>query len=156
MLAFQLDVPEPAPEPERAGTTPARADEVSFVAALIAGDAPTWRHFYDTYSPAMLDAIGAVRSRFPGLIGVDDVRDIHAELCLQLYAGERRRLRQFDAARGTPLVAWLVVLARHAAFDFLRQRRRQPTVRWKGEETTHREALISEAPDAFSICASRQ
>src|SRR6187551_1145063 len=118
MYAPELDVP--APE-RAAGATP-QNQEASFVAALIAGDAATWRVFYETYSPVMFDAIGVVRGRFPGLIGSDDVRDIQAELCLQLYGGERRRLRQFDASRGTPLAAWLVVLARHAAFDFLRQR----------------------------------
>lgn len=151
MYAPELDVPAP----ERAAGEPANA-EASFVAALIAGDPPSWRLFYETYSPVLLDAIGAVRSRFPGQIGNDDVRDIHAELCLQLFGGERRRLRQFDPTRGTPLAAWLVVLARHAAFDFLRQRRRHPTVAWMGEESTFREAVAADAPDAFSVYASRE
>jgi RNA polymerase sigma-70 factor (ECF subfamily) len=152
MYARVMDLP--AAELDACAAPP--SERALFVAALIAGDEAAWRVFYESYSPAMLDAIGAVRSRFPGLIGADDVRDIHAELCAQLFDAERRRLRQFDATRGTPLVAWLIVLARHAAYDFLRQRRRQPTVRWKGEETTHREAQQSDAPDAFSICASRE
>ncbi len=136
--------------------TAAPSAEAMFVAAMIAGDEAAWRAFHDTHSPAMLDAITAVRRRFPNLIGADEVGDIHAELCLQLLGADRRRLRQFDATRGTPFVAWLRVLARHAAFDFLRDRRRHPTVRWKGEETTWREAQRMDAPDAFSICASRQ
>jgi RNA polymerase sigma-70 factor, ECF subfamily len=152
MYATELAVPAP----ERAAGATHQNPEAAFVAALIDGDADTWRVFYETYSPVMLDAIGAVRGRFPGLIGTDDVRDIQAELCLQLFGGERRRLRQFDASRGTPLAGWLVVLARHAAFDFLRQRRRQPTVRWQGEETPHHELQLADAPDAFSVCASRE
>jgi RNA polymerase sigma-70 factor (ECF subfamily) len=152
MYARQLELPVLR---EQADAAPPN-EEARFVAALIAGDERSWREFYETHSQVMLDAIGAVRSRFPGLIGPDDMRDIHAELCLQLFAADRRRLRQFDAARGTPLAAWLVVLARHAAFDFLRHRRRQPTVPWRGEETAQRETPTSEAPDAFSICASRE
>ena len=105
---------------------------------------------------AIFETIAAVRSRFPHILGPDDVRDIYAELCLQLLGNDRRRLRQFDPSRGTPLRAWLAVLARHAAFDLLRLRRRQPTVRWKGEETTYLEALCSDAPDALDVCCMRE
>src|SRR5262245_38327133 len=131
-------------------------EDAALVAALIAGDERAWRVFHERHSPSMLDAITSVRNRFPHLIGADDVRDIHAELCLQLLGNDKRRLRQFDPERGTPLRAWLGVLARHAAFDFLRLRRRQPTVRWKGEETMQFETLGSDAPDALNICCTRE
>jgi RNA polymerase sigma-70 factor, ECF subfamily len=152
MYARQLHLPT---SELGAGGTPESPD-AALVAALIAGDERAWRLFHLVHSPAMLEAIAGVRSRFPHVIGSDDVRDIHAELCLQLLASDKRRLRQFDATRGTPLAAWLAVLARHAAFDFLRQRRRQPTVRWQGEEMIHEEALASDAPDALGICCSRE
>jgi RNA polymerase sigma-70 factor (ECF subfamily) len=131
-------------------------DDAALVAALIAGDERAWRVFHERHSPLMLDAITSVRNRFPHIIGPDDVRDIHAELCLQLLGNDKRRLRQFDPARGTPLRAWLGVLARHAAFDFLRLRRRQPTVRWKGEEPQQLDTLDSDAPDALNICCARE
>jgi RNA polymerase sigma-70 factor (ECF subfamily) len=152
MYARELQWPVPE---TGASSAPASADAM-LVASLIAGDERAWRVFHDVHSPAMLEAIAAVRSRFPHLIGGDDVRDIYAELCLQLLAGDKRRLRQFDPTRGTRLAAWLSVLARHAAFDFLRLRRRQPTVRWKGEETTYLEAIGSDAADALGICCSRE
>lgn len=131
-------------------------DDAALVKALIDGDEDAWRTFHDVYSPAIFETIAAVRSRFPHILGADDVRDIYAELCLQLLGNDRRRLRQFDPSRGTPLRAWLSVLARHAAFDLLRLRRRQPTVRWKGEETTYLEALCSDAPDALDVCCMRE
>jgi RNA polymerase sigma-70 factor (ECF subfamily) len=131
-------------------------EDAALVAALIAGDERAWRAFHERYSPAMLDAISGVRSRFSHIIGADDVRDIYAELCLQLLANDKRRLRQFDAGRGTPLRVWLGVLARHAAYDFLRLRRRQPTVRWQGEEALHLDTPDSEALDALNICCTRE
>jgi RNA polymerase sigma-70 factor (ECF subfamily) len=131
-------------------------EDAALVAALIAGDERAWRVFHERHSPAMLDAISGVRNRFPHIIGSDDVRDIHAELCLQLLGNDKRRLRQFDPTRGTPLRAWLGVLARHAAFDFLRLRRRQPTVRWRGDEALLLDTLDSEAPDALNICCTRE
>jgi RNA polymerase sigma-70 factor (ECF subfamily) len=152
MYARQLQLPPPR---IGEGGAPENA-EATLVESLIAGDERAWRLFHEVHSPAMLEVISAVRGRFPHLVGTDDVCDIHAELCLQLLANDKRRLRQFDPGRGTPLAAWLSVLARHAAFDFLRLRRRQPTVRWKGEETTHLEALETEEPDALGICCSRE
>lgn len=131
-------------------------DDAALVAALIAGDERAWRVFHERHAPTMLDAITGLRNRFPHIIGAEDVRDIYAELCLQLLANDKRRLRQFDPTRGTPLRAWLGVLARHAAFDFLRLRRRQPTVPWKGEDMLQLETLDSEAPDALDVCCSRE
>lgn len=130
-------------------------EDAALVAAMIAGDERAWRVFHDRHSPTMLEAITGVRNRFAHIISADDVRDIYAELCLQLLGNDKRRLRQFDPTRGTPLRAWLGVLARHAAFDFLRLRRRQPTVRWK-DETLRLEALDSEAPDALNLCCTRE
>jgi RNA polymerase sigma-70 factor (ECF subfamily) len=130
--------------------------DAMLVASLIGGDERAWRQFQRAYAPTMLEAIAGVRSRFPHVIGADDVHDIYAELCFQLLASDKRRLRQFDPARGTPLGAWLSVLARHAAFDFLRLRRRQPTVRFRGDEAAELAALVSDAPDALAICCNRE
>jgi RNA polymerase sigma-70 factor, ECF subfamily len=147
---------EPLVRPSFAPSAPPNEDAV-LVAALIAGDELAWRKFHERHSPTMLDAITAVRNRFPHIVGSDDVRDIYAELCLQLLANDKRRLRQFDPARGTPLRAWLGVLARHAAFDFLRLRRRQPTVRWKGEEMIQLDGTIdSAAPDPLQVSCTRE
>ena len=146
---------EPLVRPSPAPVAPTNED-AALVAALIAGDERAWRVFHDRHSPTMLEAITGVRNRFPHIIGPDDVRDIYSELCLQLLGNDKRRLRQFDPTRGTPLRAWLGVLARHAAFDFLRLRRRQPTVRWKGEETLQLDTLGSDAPDALSVCCTRE
>lgn len=133
------------------------SEDAALVAALIAGDQRAWRVFHERHAPAMLEVMTAVRHRFPHLIGVDDVRDIYAELCLQLLCNDKRRLRKFDPARGTSLRAWLGVLARHAAFDFLRLRRRQPALRWRGEEAAPLDAIADgSAPDPFQICCARE
>jgi RNA polymerase sigma-70 factor (ECF subfamily) len=131
-------------------------DDARLVSRLIADDQAAWRVFHELYSAAMLDDITRVRRRFPALISADDACDICAELCLQLLSGDKRRLRQFDPRHGTSLRSWLGVLARHAAFDFLRNRRRQPALPWRVDERASLEALASDAPDAFAVCSSRE
>jgi len=143
-------------EPMCAAVAEQPPSEVQLVRDLIAGDERAWRVFQSSFAPSLLDDIQRVRRQFPSHIGSDDVRDIYAELCLQLLANDKRRLRQFNPGHGTSLRAWLGVLARHAAFDFLRNRRRQPTLRWRGDEPRRLEALGSEPPDAFSVCYARE
>ena len=129
--------------------------EARFVVELLAGDEQAWRVFQATLAPALMDDIHRVRRQFPNLIGSEDVRDIFAELCAQLLANDKHRLRQFNPAHGTSLRAWLGVLARHAAFNFLRERRRQPTLRWRGDDDVL-DRIAGEAPDAFGLCYARE
>jgi RNA polymerase sigma-70 factor, ECF subfamily len=146
---------KPGFEPPSAEVT-ASLEEAELVRALIGGEERAWRAFHALFAKVLLDDITRVRRQFPRLIGAEDVEDIYAELCLQLLAGDKRRLRQFDPGHGTSLRAWLGVLARHAAFDFLRYRRRQPTLPFRGEEAARVEVQIADAPDAVAICASRE
>lgn len=131
-------------------------DEAQLLVRLLEQDEPAWRTFHEIYSALMLRAITRVRHRFPHLIGKEDVAEIHAELCLQLLSGDKRRLRLFDPTRGTSLAMWLSMLARHAAYDFLRVNRRQPQLCWLGDELSRVEALVEDAPDAFRICCARE
>ena len=135
---------------------PSRDDEIALIEALLAGDGNAWRLFELRYSKVICSAIGSIRSRFPKLISADDVREIQSNLWVQLLSGDRRRLRSFDPDRGTRLGSWLGLLARHAAYDFLRARRRQPQLQWSGEEAPWLEIPNEDAPDAFRICCARE
>ena len=142
-------------EPMCAVVSAQPAVEAELVFDLVAGDEAAWRRFQAMLGPSLMEDIQRVRRQFPSLIASDDVRDIYAELCVQLLANDKRRLRQFDPTHGTSLRAWLGVLARHAAFDFLRNRRRQPTVRWRGDDE-RLVALGGDLPDAFGVCYGRE
>jgi RNA polymerase sigma-70 factor (ECF subfamily) len=131
-------------------------DEAKLLSQLLADDDQAWRIFHETYSGVITRAITAVKNRFPMLIGREDVGEIRADLCLQLLSSNKRRLRSFDPTRGTPLGTWLGILARHAAYDFLRSSRRSPPFCWLGDELSRVEALVEDAPDAFRICCARE
>src|SRR5262245_48464458 len=74
--------------------------EARLLDALLRGDDAAWRSFQANYGGPMRRAIVAVRSRFPRLMSIEDVSDVHAELCLQLLRDDKRRLRQFEPSRG--------------------------------------------------------
>lgn len=143
------------PEPMCAAVAAPPPAEARFLLELLAGDERAWRTFQVSLGPALMEDIQRVRRQFPSAIGNDDVRDIYAELCAQLLANDKRRLRQFNPGHGTSLRSWLGVLARHAAFDFLRERRRQPIVRWRGDDDAL-ESFAGDGPDAFGLCYARE
>lgn len=130
--------------------------DARLLAALLSGDADAWQCFQARYAGPMRRAIIAVRSRFPRLMTIEDVNDVYAELCLQLLSDDKRRLRQFEPARGIPLRAWLDVLARNAAYSFLRSRRRQPDCRTLDDELADTEPNLEETGDPFAICCARE
>jgi RNA polymerase sigma-70 factor, ECF subfamily len=137
-------------------SVPTAMDDAQLVAALLAGDERAWRTFHAVHSTFMLRAIYRVKRRFPQLIGADDVAEIHANICLQLLSSDKHRLRRFDPGHGTPFCAWLEVLARHAAYDFLRERRRQPQLQRSVDDLSEGETLIADTPDAFRVYCAKE
>jgi RNA polymerase sigma-70 factor, ECF subfamily len=134
---------------------PAVLDEATLIPSLLTNDERAWRTFHELYSGRLQGAITRVTRRFPQLSGTDHVDEIYGTLCLRLLSDDKRRLRSFDPARGTPLGAWLCTLARNSAHDFLRARLRQPWLGRLADEVSDVEPR-SDAPDAYSLCLTRE
>jgi RNA polymerase sigma-70 factor (ECF subfamily) len=130
-------------------------DDTALIPGLLSNDEEAWRTFHTRYSGRLQGAISQVTRRFPQLTGTDHVDEIYGVLCLRLLSDDKRRLKSFDPQRGTPLGAWLCTLARNSAHDFLRHRRRQPSLRRLGTEVSEVEPE-SDLPDAFSVYAARE
>jgi RNA polymerase sigma-70 factor (ECF subfamily) len=127
----------------RAARRPADADR-SLVAALLADDAKAWREFRRRYDRLVLSCIRKATARFVA-VSPDDVRDIHAQLCLSLLVCDKAKLRAFDPARGARLSTYVGLLARHCAYDWLGVRRREPL----GEDLERAAGLAGDSPDPF-------
>jgi RNA polymerase sigma-70 factor (ECF subfamily) len=130
-------------------------DDATLIQCLLSNDEEAWRLFHERYSQQLLGVISRVTRRFPQLTGTDHLEEIYGSLCLRLLADDKRRLRSFDASRGTPLGSWLCALARNSAHDFLRAHRRQPWLSKLADDVTEVEAA-SDVPDAFSVCSDRE
>ncbi|AKV01601.1 RNA polymerase sigma factor RpoE [Labilithrix luteola] len=83
--------------------------------------------------------------RFPRLISEDDAADLVSTVYELLLAGDMRRLRTFDASRGSALSAWLRTIAVNAVYDHLRSVRRSPEMTGLDDALE----LVSPAPDPF-------
>jgi RNA polymerase sigma-70 factor (ECF subfamily) len=126
-------------------------DEQSLLSLLLADDEGAWREFNTRYSRLLLSCISRVTARF-GYSTQDDVQEIYATLCLQLLSNDKRKLRSFEAGRGTRLGTWLGLLATHTAYDFLRSVRRAP----KLDELDEACAVSTHTPDPSETTLLRE
>lgn len=126
--------------------------ESLLIERLLRDDPTGWREFNTRYSRLIHRCISKVLRRFSPVVTSDDESEIYASLCLQLLARDKHKLRSFDCARGTKLSTWLGMLATHAAYDFLRSRRRDP----RSDEVTDTEQLRASAPPPDELCEVQQ
>jgi len=127
-------------------------EETDLVRRLLQDDPAAWRTFNAQYSRLIFRCITRVTARFSAVVGTDDTDEIYANLCVQLLAHDKRKLRSFDPSRGSRLGTWVGMLATHAAWDYLRACRRSPRV----DDLQHAEELSAVSPDPFEVCSARQ
>ena len=141
MTSFAAAIPTVTPSPDAV-----------LVTRLLDNDRDAWRHFESQYSRLMYSCIARVLRRFTGITTSVDIDEVYSALCVDLLANDKRKLRGFDPSRGTKLSSWLGLLANHAAYDFLRSRRRSP----KTEELSHMEAVACGSAGIDDVIAARQ
>jgi RNA polymerase sigma-70 factor, ECF subfamily len=133
-----------------------QSDDSSFeqqlINRLLSDDPLGWREFNARYSRLIHRCISKVLNRFSAVATSDDTAEIYGSLCLQLLSRDKHKLRSFDMERGTKLSTWLGMLATHAAYDFLRSRRRDP----RADDAMDTEQLGTTAPPPDEICEVRQ
>jgi RNA polymerase sigma-70 factor, ECF subfamily len=129
-----------------------RQRELSLVEALLEDDPAAWRTFNERYGRLVFRCITRVTARFNRVVSAEDVREIHATFCLQLLANDKAKLRSFQPDRGSRLGSWLGLLASHAAYDYLRSRRREP----RTEDVTVAIDITSNERDPHEVCELRE
>ncbi|HEY6724294.1 MAG TPA: sigma-70 family RNA polymerase sigma factor [Polyangiaceae bacterium] len=137
-------------------TVTASAESLDADAVLLRGllsdDPNAWRTFNTRYARLVYSCISRVMARFSGVTSGDDVREVYATLCVQLLANDKKKLRSFEASRGTKLGSWLGMLAVHAAYDHLRSVRRAPLY----GSLVEAETLSGEEPSPFEQSLNRE
>ena len=70
--------------------------------------------------------ITKVIGRYDSVLSSADADEIYAEVMVSLVRDDMRKLRLYDARRGTKLSSWLGMIATNTAYDFLRGTARRP------------------------------
>ena len=128
------------------------ADEAALVEGLLTGSERHWRQFHARYDRLIFRCITKVTGRFASLLTQDDIRAIYATLVVQLLSNDMHKLRTFDPARGNRLGSWIGLLAINAAYDYLRQIRREPNRAPLAEAET----LSCDLPSPLEVALHRE
>lgn len=126
--------------------------EQTLLDGLLEDDPAAWRTFNTRYARLIYSCISRVMSRFSTVTGGDDVREVYATLCVQLLSNDKKKLRSFEANRGTKLGSWLGMLAVHAAYDHLRAVKRTPV----HSSLVEAESMSAEQPSPFELSLHRE
>ena len=101
-------------------------DDLALLAGLLDDDAACWEEFFTRYDRLIYRCITRVTGRFSGIINQEDVREIYANVIVNLLHHDKRKLRTFDPNRGSKLGSWIGLIAINTAYDYLRAISRQP------------------------------
>src|SRR5262245_40196138 len=109
----------------------------ALVQRVIEGDAGAWKELWRTVEPRLFAMLR--RPRFIGRLSQseDDCRNICVEVLGALQADDHARLKRYAEARAQnpalPFFAWLVVVAKRMAIDYMRRQDGYHDLRGKGD-----------------------
>lgn len=108
------------------GAEQATSTEQELLVGMLDDDPICWEQFFIRYDRLIYRCITRVTSRFPGIIAQEDVREIYANVLLNLLHRDKRKLRTYDPGRGSKLGSWIGLITINTAYDYLRGVSRQP------------------------------
>src|SRR5262249_8173734 len=111
-----------------------------------------WAELMRRYRGLIYRCITKVTSRYDSVLSSEVSNEIFADVCVNLLRDDMRKLRAYDADRGSKLGSWLGLIAIHSAYDYLRSTARQPIVdrldgtrdRESGEPSPEERVLLGE------------
>ncbi len=131
---------------------PAQWSEMELLEGMLLRDARAWREFHHRYDRLIYRAIHKVTQRFSSVLGSADVEEIYALLLCSLNGRDLHKLRTFEPERGHRLSTWVGLLARNAAWDYLRSLSRQP----QRGSVLEAEDVSCANPDPFHTLAAKE
>lgn len=125
-------------------------DDVALLDATCRGDEVAWEAFYDRFRNLMIACITRVCLRAGVRVQSDDLMDILGDACMNMVAGDFRRLKLYRVDGGCSVSSWIGVIATSTAHDHLRRERRR-RLDPMAEADLERLAPLVDGPDAELI-----
>jgi RNA polymerase sigma-70 factor (ECF subfamily) len=124
--------------------------DVDLLETVCKGDEIAWEAFYDRFRNLMIACITRVCLRAGVRVQSDDLMDILGDACMNMVAGDFRRLKLYRVDGGCSVSSWIGVIATSTAHDHLRRERRR-RLDPMAEADLERLAPTVDGPDAELI-----
>ncbi len=128
-------------------------DDAALLQWVIAGDETGTRAFLERFRGLIARTAQLAAERSGVRLSADELRDVMGEVSLNLVANDCRRLRLYDATRGSSVSTWVGVIAVSTTRDFMRRARRRPATPTPEEEL---DRVASPAPSPEAVVLDRE
>lgn len=119
---------------------------------MLLREGTAWVEFHRRYDRLIYRCIHKVTGRFRNVVGSEDVREIYAQLLVNLTAKDMKKLRAFEPERGNKLGSWIGLLTTNTAWDHLRTVARQPQC----TDLTEAETLGGTTPSPYERVVNKE
>jgi RNA polymerase sigma-70 factor, ECF subfamily len=87
-----------------------------------------WTELVRRYRALIYRCITKVTSRYAPMLPSAEIDEVYAEVLMALLRDELRKIRMYDASRGTKLSSWIGMISVNTAHDYLRSMGRRPAL----------------------------
>jgi RNA polymerase sigma-70 factor (ECF subfamily) len=91
-------------------------------------EANAWRELVRRFRSLVYRCVTKVIGRYDSVLSSADADEVYGEVLVALVRDDMRKLRLYDARRGTKLSSWIGMISTNTAYDFLRQSARRPAL----------------------------
>jgi len=100
--------------------------ESELLRRVLAYEGVAWAELVRRYRPVIFRCITRILGRLGSRMSSHDAEEVYAEVMMSLWRDDMRKLRLYDPERGAKLGSWIGLMAKNAAFDYLRSNMNRP------------------------------
>lgn len=100
--------------------------DADLLRSVLRNEAIAWNEFVRRYRSLVYRCITKVIGRYDSVLSSADADEVYADVMITLVRDDMRKLRLYDARRGTKLSSWIGMIATNVAYDYLRGTARRP------------------------------
>src|SRR5215470_6449813 len=93
---------------------------------VLRSESIAWSELVRRYRSLIYRCITKVVGRYDSVLSSADADEVYADVMITLVRDDMRKLRLYDARRGTKLSSWIGMIATNVAYDYLRSTARRP------------------------------
>jgi len=100
--------------------------DADLLRSVLRNEKVAWNELVRRYRSLIYRCITKVVGRYDSVLSSADADEIFADVMITLVRDDMRKLRLYDARRGTKLSSWIGMIATNVAYDYLRGTARRP------------------------------